>query len=233
MAKITPPPFGEISPEDLLGHLNEVERKNAPAKLYFAGHPEILRDRVRVAVVGSRDASNEGLRRASRIATALAGKGVVVVSGLARGVDAAAHNAAIRADGATVAVLGTPIDEVYPAEHAELQKLIGERFLVVTQFPPGQGTRKWNFPLRNRTMALLCHASIIVEAGDSSGTLSQGWEALRLGRPLFIMRSVAERSSLKWPAEMMRYGAEVLSEPDEVLEYLPNEGGGIFAGAAF
>jgi DNA processing protein len=93
--------------------------------------------------------------------------------------------------------------------------------LVVTQFPIGHPTLRSNFPRRNRTMALLCDASVIVEAGESSGTLSQGWEALRLNRPLFILKSVFENSDLTWPAEMQEYGAQVLEDLEQILDVLP------------
>jgi DNA processing protein len=82
-------------------------------------------------------------------------------------------------------------------------------------------------------MALICTASVIVEAGESSGSLSQGWEALRLGRPLFVMNSVVQRSDLKWPTEMLRYGAAVLSEPEEILDYLALGEEGPISAAAF
>ena len=97
--------------------------------------------------------------------------------------------------------------------------------LVVSQFPPGYPSQKKNFPMRNRTMALITDATVIVEAGEKSGTLHQGWEALRLGRLLFLLESVAKDDRLSWPAEMIRYGAQVLSREnlelvlDEMPEY--------------
>ncbi len=93
--------------------------------------------------------------------------------------------------------------------------------LVVTQFPLGHPTLRSNFPRRNLTMALLCHASVIVEAGETSGTLSHGWEALRLNRPLFILKSVFENEELTWPEEMRQYGAQVLEDVEQILHVLP------------
>ena len=93
--------------------------------------------------------------------------------------------------------------------------------LVVSQFPSGYPTTKKNFPLRNRTMALICDASVIVEASDGSGSLSQGWEALRLGRPLFLMASILDQGHLVWPRTMLDYGAMVLRTPDDLLAQLP------------
>src|SRR5205085_6638362 len=108
-----------------------------------------------------------------------------------------------------------------PAANASLQLRLMTEQLVVTQFPVGHPTLRSNFPRRNRTMALLCDASVIVEAGESSGTLSQGWEALRLNRPLFILKSVFENSNLTWPGEMQEYGAPVLEDLEQIIDVLP------------
>jgi DNA processing protein len=210
-----------IPPEDLLGPLNAEERRHAPEKLFVAGDRSLLVRHPKVSIVGSRQPSDESLRRAARLAKVLVEHDVVVVSGLAKGIDAAAHRSAIAAGGKTIAVIGTPLDKTYPRENAELQHQIAREHLVTSQFPKGYPTMPACFPMRNRTMALIVDASVIVEAGETSGSLSQGWEALRLARLLFIMRSVAERPDLRWPREMMRYGALVLNEPEELLEALP------------
>lgn len=108
-----------------------------------------------------------------------------------------------------------------------------EKHLAVSQFPSGHPSARPNFPRRNRTMALLTDATVIVEASESSGSLSQGWEALRLGRRLFIMRAVVEDGTLFWPREMMKYGADILTEMDDLLEALPLGVGGALAKLAF
>jgi DNA processing protein len=218
------PSFERFRPDDLLGPLNEVERKNAPEWLYLAGNPDLLRLVPRVSIVGTRDASADGLKRASKLARELVAHRAVVVSGLAKGVDAMAHRAAIDAGGRTIAVLGTPLDHTYPRENSGLQHVIMEQHLAVSQFAPGHPSGRTNFPRRNRTMALLTDATVIVEAGEGSGSLSQGWEALRLGRRLFIMRSVVEDKALQWPGEMLRYGADPLSRTEDLLETLPEAG---------
>lgn len=146
---------------------------------------------------------------------------MVIVSGLAAGIDTAAHEETIKHGGRTIAVLGTPLDEAHPPANALLQRRLMEEHLVVSQFPAGHPTLRSNFPRRNRTMALLCHASVIVEAGESSGTLSQGWEALRLNRPLFILKSVFENAELTWPQEMVAYGAHVLQDVEQLFDELP------------
>ena len=211
------------TPTEIFGSLTEVERKHAPSALYLAGDMSLLASAPRVSVVGSRQASPEGLRRSRSLAKALVDHGIVVVSGLAEGVDTAAHRGAIEAGGRTMAVLGTPLDQAYPKANAELQALIGREHLLVTQFAVGHPVQPKNFPLRNRTMALLTDATIIVEAGETSGTVHQGWEALRLGRLLFLLESVASDPQLSWPKEMIRYGAQVLSRESlaESLREIP------------
>jgi len=146
-----------------------------------------------------------------------------VVSGLAEGIDTAAHETAIALGGKTVAVLGTPLNEVFPAKNRALQDRLMRDYLVVSQFPSGYPTGPASFPIRNRTMALLSDATVIVEAGEKSGTLHQGWEALRLGRLLFLMESVATNDALSWPTEMIRYGAQVLARDnlEDALRNLP------------
>lgn len=213
-------PVRTMTPAEALGPLNEVERKYAPATLYLEGEPGLLRDAPRVAAVGSRNASEAGLRRAEQLARDLVAEGVTVVSGLARGIDGRAHRTAIQHEGRTIAVLGTPLNKVYPREHAELQQEIGRSHLLVSQFPSGAPISRKGFPQRNRTMALISDAAVIVEAGATSGTISLGWEALRLARPLFLAASLLD-SDLEWPAKFVSYGAMELREVQQVLDVLP------------
>lgn len=217
------PRIAKTSAEELLGPLNDVERKYAPTVLYVAGRTEVIFEGPRVAVVGSRKATDRGRESAARLADELVRQNVTIVSGLARGIDTVAQQTAVDAGGRTIAVLGTPLDVCTPKQNAPLQQRIMQEHLAVSQFDAGRPVQRRNFPMRNRTMALICHASIIVEAGNGSGTLSQGWEALRLGRPLFIMEHVASCTALSWPAKMLGYGARLLgSDVDEVLDLLPD-----------
>ncbi len=217
----------ELTPERLLGReLNDVERKNSPRTLFVSGSMEIPLHVPRCAIVGTRLPSPEGRLIARELAQFLSEHGITVISGLARGIDSEAHKGSIESGGRTIAVIGTPLDKFYPKENIELQKELMKNHLVVSQFRIGQPIYPGNFIQRNRTMALLCDASVIVEAGDSSGTLSQGWEALRLGRPLFLWKSITENSNLKWPAEMLKYGAIQLDDFSMVLEELPSNGSG-------
>jgi len=220
-ARVIPTEIVTIDPARIMGGLNEFERRHAPEQLFACGDVTLLRAAVRVAVVGSRKASLPGRKRVAKLVSALVERDVVIVSGLAAGIDTAAHEEALKRGGRTIAVLGTPLNEAHPASNAPLQAQLMEKHLVVTQFPLGHPTLRSNFPRRNRTMALLCHASVIVEAGESSGTLSQGWEALRLNRPLFILRSVFDNNELTWPEEMRMYGAQVLEDTEQLLQALP------------
>lgn len=226
-------PFQQYAPEDLLGPLNEVERKNAPPRLFALGDLSLLRSGPRVSIVGARNASPEGCRRARKLATELAREGVIVVSGLAEGIDTAAHEGAISAGGRTIAVLGAPLDVSYPQRNEALRQSILREHLAISQFPSGHPILRQNFPRRNRCMALVSDATVIVEAGDTSGSLSQGWEAIRLGRLLFIMKSVTVASGLTWPREMLRYGAQILTDTRPLLRLLPQEADAGLASVAF
>lgn len=208
--------------KELIGPLNDVEKKYAPKELYVAGQLSIPLPSPRTAVIGSRKASPQGLEAASDISRTLARHEVTVVSGLAEGIDTAAHVAAIEEGGHTIAVLGTPLNRIYPRKNLQLQETIMRYHLIISQFPIGYPIQPKNFVLRNRTMALISDASIIVEAGDKSGSLHQGWEALRLGRPLFIWKAVMNDHSLSWPRAMERYGAMELNDPEQVLDVLPS-----------
>jgi DNA processing protein len=215
--------FMQMTVAEALGTLTDVEEKNAPKTLYLQGNRELLSHGPRVSVVGSRKASAEGLKRARLLSRSLVGHGIVVVSGLAEGIDTAAHTTALEAGGETIAVIGTPLDAYYPAANKDLQMRLAKEQLVVSQFPIGAAVTPKSFPIRNRTMALLTDATVIVEAGEKSGTVHQGWEVLRLGRQLFLLESVATDASLTWPAQMIHYGAHVLSREnlDEVLSDIP------------
>jgi len=199
-----------LTPSDLLGRkLNEFEKKYAPRLLYVVGSMKIPLPEPRVAVIGTRQPSSKGIKAATKITKTLVDNKAIVVSGLARGIDTIAHKTAIECKGKTIAVLGTPLNRFYPSENRDLQKLIMREHMAISQYPLGSITRPKHFVLRNRTMALISNASIIVEAGESSGVISQGWETLRLGRPLFFWKTLIEKD-IKWTKEMIKYGACVL-----------------------
>ncbi len=213
-----------VSSEELLGALSEIEQKYAPERLFVSGKIELPLPHPRVAIIGTRKPSDEGLRIASRLSKTLAQQGVIIVSGLALGIDTAAHTAAIEAGGRTIAVLGTPLSQTYPRANAELQSFIMRSHLAVSQFDERHPTTRTNFVVRNRTMALIADASVIVESGEGGGSLHQGWEALRLGRPLFIHTREFAKPGLEWPRKMADYGAVKFKEPSDIFEFVPSAG---------
>lgn len=205
-----PPDICEIRLGTLLAQL----RRNAPsdrqmhmlggggALVHYAGDLEILAA-PSVSIVGTREASEAGLLRAARLGRELAASGIVVVSGLARGIDTAALTSAMTHHGRVAAVIGTSLCKAYPAENAALQERIWREHVLLSPFAEGATVFRSNFPKRNRVMAAVSDATVIVEASDTSGTLHQAAECQRLGRWLFIARSVAEDRSLSWPASFL------------------------------
>lgn len=209
--------------KEYAANFSDFEKKNAPSELFLAGDFALLTQGSRVSVVGSRKASNAGVQRAKIFTEALVKRNIIVVSGLAQGVDTVAHETAIKNGGRTIAVLGTPLNQAYPISNKQLLKTIKKDHLAISQFYEGITYGKSSFPLRNKTMALISDATVIIEAEENSGTQYQGWEALRLGRMLFIMQNVVEDNTLSWPKQMIEYGAQVLTREnmDEMLDDMP------------
>ncbi len=164
------------------------EIHQAPPFLFAAG--ELRADDPSIAVVGSRKASERGLRIAASIATALSSEGITVLSGLAAGIDAAAHSAALAAGGRTVAIIGTGITRQYPAENRALQQEIMNTGLVLSQFWPDAPPQKQNFLMRNAVMSGYGRATMIVEASEQSGARAQARMAVEHGRPVILTDSV-------------------------------------------
>lgn len=215
--------YPSIDLESLLGRpLNDIEEKYAPEVIYYNGPMEIPLPCARVSIIGSRNASKKGLLEAEEITKILIKNRAVIISGLAKGIDTVAHQTAMKYGGKTIAVIGTPLNKVYPKENFKLQEEIIKNHLVISQYKVGHKTTPKDFVLRNRTMALISDASVIVEAGETSGSLYQGWETLRLGRPLFICKTVVRNSGLEWPKKMIEYGAIELDESVDILEDLPS-----------
>lgn len=174
-----------------------------------------------VSIVGTREVTERGRLRAARLAHELVSAGVVIVSGLARGVDTSAHTSAIENAGSTVAVIGTPIDKASPVENARLQEQIYKEHLLISPFEIGAPVFKSNFPERNRIMAALSDATVIIEASDTSGTLYQAVACQRLGRWLFILKSVVENTNVTWPARFLgQPKTAILEKTDDLLATL-------------
>ncbi len=197
------------------------DAKNPVEMLYYQGAWELSEMRG-LAIVGSRSASDDGQARAARLARELVKRNFAVVSGLANGIDRAAHRAALEAGGTTIAVIGTPLGDYYPKENAELQDIIAKDHLLISQVPvmryaqePFQNKRTY-FPERNATMSALTEGTVIVEAGETSGTLTQARAAMFQGRKLFILESCFQRNDITWPTRFEAQGAIRVRTPDDI-----------------
>lgn len=164
--------------------------REQPPFLFARGR--VLDDVLSVAVVGTRHPSDAGIRHATEIARGLAERGVTVASGLAQGIDTAAHTAALAVGGRTVAVIGTGLRRVYPPQNGALQQRIAEEGLVLSQFWPDAPPTKHSFPMRNAIMSGYCLATVVIEALEKSGARMQARLALEHGRHVFLMRSLLE-----------------------------------------
>jgi DNA processing protein len=190
-----------------------------PKRLHLrgAGNGELL-GRSAVAIVGARACSAYGAQVARMLGRELAAAGLVVVSGLARGIDGEAHRGALETEGHTVAVLGCGIDRDYPAAHAALARAIAERSLIVSEYEPGVEPAPFRFPARNRIIAGLCAATIVVEARERSGALITADFALEEGREVFAVPGEITSSLSAGTNALLRLGATPLTSPGDVLE---------------
>ena len=193
--------------------------------LYFQGIWD-LASSPSVAVVGTREPTDDGRRRTRRLVKCLVEDDFTITSGLARGVDTEAHLAALKAGGRTMAVIGTPLTQNYPKENKELQSLLSKYFLVISQVPfvrYSNQTIQHNrlfFPERNKLMSAITKATIIVEAGETSGTLVQARAALEQGRKLFILDSCFKNPNITWPEKFAKKGAIRVKDYDDIREHL-------------
>lgn len=203
------------------------DARNPVEVLYYQGYWELV-NTPSVAVVGSRKPSPQGVDRARKLARRLVNDGYTVVSGLAEGIDTAAHTQAINEGGNTIAVIGTPLSHVYPKSNASLQAQIREKYLLISQVPfkryidQDYRINRGFFPERNITMSALTQATVIVEASDTSGTLIQARAALAQGRKLFILDSCFQNKAITWPERYAQQGAIRVSDYDDIREHLKN-----------
>ena len=193
--------------------------------LYYQGLWDFIYTR-RIAVVGTRKPSSEGEARTVRLVKQLVKDGFTIVSGLAAGVDTVAHQTAIESGGRTIGIIGTPLSVVYPESNRALQQQVAKNFLLISQVPiirySQQGTHinRSFFPERNVTMSALTEATIIVEAGETSGTRIQARAAIKQGRKLFILDSCFQNSNLTWPSLYERQGAIRVREYEDIISNL-------------
>lgn len=191
---------------------------NLPPFLFVRGtlNEDDLRS---VAVVGTRQASNDGRRRAARMARLLVEQGVTVVSGLARGIDTAAHHATLDAGGRTIAVIGTGICRCYPPENQELAERIANNGAVVSQFWPQAPPATYTFPRRNVTMSGIAQGTVVIEASSSSGAKLQARIALQHGKKVFLLKSLT--ADQPWAQKYVaKRGAVQVNEVDDVVRLL-------------
>ena len=203
-----PPLLGEIS--------------DPPLVLYLRGRIEIL-EKPAVAVVGTRKPTCYGLQMAEGIAADLADHGIVVVSGLARGIDGAAHRGCMGAHGSTVAVLGCGIDVVYPREHHRLTAQVLEQGVLVSEFPPGTSPAPQNFPVRNRIISGMALGTVIVEASEYSGSLITARLAMEQNREVFAVPGNITSPQSFGPNFLIKQGAKLVQSWRDVVEEFPPE----------
>ncbi len=190
-----------------------------PPALFVAGQPDCL-VQPQLAIVGSRNATAGGLAHARDFSATLAGTGLVITSGLAAGIDGAAHSACLDAGGQTIAVTGTGLDRVYPARHRKLAHRIVEQGALVSQFPPGTGPRPGHFPVRNRLISGMSLGTLVVEAGLNSGSLITARLASEQGREVFAIPGSVHNPLARGCHRLIRDGAKLVETAAEIAEEL-------------
>jgi DNA processing protein len=199
------------------------ELSDAPEILFAKGAMAIA-EAPAVAIVGARRATGYGLRVARALATTCARAGIAVVSGMAHGIDGAAHEAALAAGGRTVGVLGTGLNVVYPRQHRELQARVGEEGLLLSELAPDRPGHGGSFPRRNRIIAALAEVTVVVEAGEGSGALITANYAQELNRRVAVVPNAIDIPTSKGSNLLLKEGAEPLLEPEDLLAMLELRG---------
>jgi DNA processing protein len=223
-------PVGEIARAEDLGFriitpLDECypaalrEIHDPPLALYVMGTLIPEKDRHGIAVIGSRRCSHYGKQVADRLSYQLANTGFTVISGLARGIDEAAHTGAVKSQGRTIAVLGSGLDEIYPAENAALAEQIAKKGAVISEFPLGIKPSRTTFPMRNRIVSGMCSGVLVVEAGTSSGAMITVNEAQDQGRAIFAVPGRVDNPGARGCHRLIKDGAILVETVDDVLEY--------------
>jgi DNA processing protein len=198
---------------------------DAPLALYVRGDPSLL-SHPQMAVVGSRNPTAGGEKICLEITQALCAAGLVITSGLARGIDAAAHRAALSCGSTTVAVCGTGLDRCYPPEHEDLMTLIEASGVLVSEFAPGTAARRTNFPRRNRIISGLARGTVVIEAASKSGSLITAKLAAEQGREVFAVPGSVLNPQAAGCLELIRHGASLVRNGTDIIEQIkiPIEG---------
>ncbi len=198
-----------------------LEISNPPAVLYAIGNLQWL-NHPSIAIVGSRSATPQGEKNAEDFAENLCNHGLCVISGMALGIDGAAHRGALKANGATIAVVGTGLDIVYPARHRDLAHKIAERGLIISEFPLGTPSKAQNFPRRNRVISGLSLGCLVVEANIDSGSLITARLAGEQGREVFAIPGSIHSPVAKGCHQLIKQGAKLVESTQDILEELKN-----------
>lgn len=196
-----------------------LEIPDPPSVLYIRGNPALLQS-PGIAIVGSRNATPQGLKTAESFAQALAGRGFAIISGLALGIDAAAHRGALTTEGATIAVIGTGADRVYPARNKELALAIARHGTIVSEFPLGTPAIAANFPRRNRIISGLSRGVLVVEAAPESGSLITARLAAEQGREVFAIPGSIHSPVARGCHKLIKQGAKLVETAQDILEEL-------------
>ncbi|MBY0341410.1 MAG: DNA-processing protein DprA [Rhodocyclaceae bacterium] len=194
-----------------------------PILLYAKGNTALLQEPM-LAVVGSRNATRQGELDAEAFSASLAQAGMTIVSGMALGIDAAAHRGGLKGKGSTIAVIGTGIDRIYPARNAELARQIADSGLIISEFPLGMGPLAHNFPRRNRIIAGLGQGCLVVEAAERSGSLITARLAAEAGREVFAIPGSIHSALARGCHQLIRQGAKLVESAADILEELKWEG---------
>lgn len=218
--KLRETPTTTVTPENFPPQLGDLS--NPPKQLYCQGMLDLAKITNAVAVVGTRQASEYGLKFARELGYFLASKDIPVISGLALGVDTAAHEGALEAKGPTVAVLGTGLDIVYPRENKKLFERMASQGLLITEFPLGQPPDKWTFPARNRIVAALARALVVVESDLEGGAMITADMAQKLGRRIFALPGRVDQPAARGPNKLIQQGATLINSPEEFFYFLNN-----------
>ena len=200
-----------------------LDAKNPAYCLYFQGVWDFVESPC-ISVVGTRQPSEEGVKRTKRLVKSLVRDDYTIVSGLAKGIDTVAHETALAEGGRSIAVLGTPLQKQYPSSNRELRKKLEEDHLVISQFPISSKTQRYFFPERNKVMSALSEGTVIVEASNTSGTRVQAQAALEQNRKLFILNNCFEDPKLTWPQKFHKQGAVRVKDYSDIINSLVHNG---------
>lgn len=205
-----------VTCQDELYPAKLLEVYDRPPFLFVKG--SLRNDDINISIVGSRLASTYGKYTTEKISRELALRGVTIVSGLARGIDSAAHRGTLTAQGRTIAVLGSGLDIIYPPENKNLFAAICETGAVVSEFPPGTPPRACNFPARNRIISGMSYGVVVIEAGEKSGSLITARLALEQGREVFAVPGSIDSAGSRGTNKLIKQGAKLIENTDDILE---------------